>query len=60
MTLHRVRVAVIILGIALSLLALRLDDRRLTWVAIGVLAVALLLGFVTRPRRSAEPPADAS
>ena len=48
----RVRWAVIILGIALALVAIRLDDHRVAWVALAVLSVALALRFAV-PRRSA-------
>ena len=48
----RVRWAVIILGVALALVAIRLDDRRVAWVALAVLSVALALRFAM-PRRSA-------
>jgi hypothetical protein len=62
---RRIRLAVIVLGVGLALAAIRFDDRRLTWVAIVVLAVALALRLVTR--RSADhgdiggtPPQDPS
>jgi uncharacterized membrane protein YfcA len=51
----RLRWGVIIVGIALALVAIRLDDRRVAWVALVVLAIALALRFAS-PRRAA--PAD--
>jgi hypothetical protein len=43
----RFRWVVIVLGVALALVAIRLDDRRVAWVALGVLSLALLLRFAT-------------
>ncbi len=48
----RLRLVVIVAGVALALVAVRLDDRRATWAAIAVLGLALALRFaVPRERR---------
>lgn len=44
---------VIGLGVVLALVAVRLDDRRITWVAIGVLGLAFALRFAG-PRPGAD------
>lgn len=47
---RRLRWVVIVLGVALALVAIRLDDRRVAWVALGVLCLALVLRFaIPRP-----------
>lgn len=51
----RLRFNVALAGILLALVALWRDDKRITWVAIGVLAVAVVLRFVDR-RGSTAPP----
>lgn len=38
----------VVLGVVLAILAIAIDDSRLTWTAIGVLAVAVGLRFVKR------------
>ncbi len=38
-------------GLGLALLAISRDDRRITWVAIGVLVLALGLRFLEPPGR---------
>lgn len=48
----RIRWVAIILGIALALVAIRLDDHRVAWVALAVLSIALAMRFAM-PRRSA-------
>ena len=48
MTVGRARLFLAGVGLLLALLAIGLDDRRLTWVAIGVLAAALVLRVWTR------------
>jgi hypothetical protein len=44
----RFRWGVIIVGVTLALVAIRLDDRRVAWVALAVLSLALLLRFAVR------------
>ena len=46
----RVRLGLALLGVLLAAAAVAVDDRRLTWAAIAVLTVALLLRFVGRNR----------
>jgi hypothetical protein len=48
----RVRLAAAFAGVALAVLAIARDDRRIAWAAIAVLAVALALRIATRSRRS--------
>ena len=36
-------------GLAVALLAISRDDRRITWVAIGLLVIALALRFLQPP-----------
>ena len=50
----RFRWGVIVVGVILALVAIRLDDRRVAWVALAVLLLALLLRFATR-RPGASP-----
>jgi hypothetical protein len=52
--LARYRLAVAGIGILLALLAIGLDERRLTWAAIAVLAIALLMrGWTKDEKRDA-------
>ena len=44
----RKRLTVAFLGIALAIAAIARDDRRIAWIAMGVLAVALALRFAAR------------
>lgn len=44
----RARFALTGLGVALGVLGIARDDRRIIWVAIGCLAVALVLRIVAR------------
>lgn len=46
----RARFAVTGIGVALGVLGIARDDRRLIWVAIGFLAVALVLRVLARRR----------
>ena len=36
-------------GLGVALLAISRDDRRITWVAIGILVIALALRFLQPP-----------
>ena len=47
----RSRLVVAFLGMALAITAIARDDRRIAWVAMVVLAVALVLGLIIRRRR---------
>ena len=46
-----IRIGVAFVGIALSLVAIARNDRRVAWIAIAVLAIALALRFVARRQR---------
>lgn len=46
----RVRILMLILGIAAFAFALRTENEIARWVGIGFVAVALLLRFVGRPK----------
>ena len=48
----RARLAVAFLGILLAIVAIVRDDRRIAWVAMVVLAVALAMRLVARRRES--------
>ena len=57
----RLRWAAVVLGIGLALVAIRLDDRRVAWAALGVLSVALVLRFLMpRPGATDDSPDEAS
>jgi hypothetical protein len=49
----RLRVGLAVAGILAAAAAVALDDPRLTWAAIAVLATALLLRFIGRNRNDA-------
>ncbi|MES2305917.1 MAG: hypothetical protein V4558_10425 [Gemmatimonadota bacterium] len=44
----RLRTGVALAGILLALIALWRDDRRITWIAIGVLGLAVILRVASR------------
>ena len=46
----RLRLALALAGFAAAVLAVMTEDRRLGWVAIGLLLVALLFRFLQRKR----------
>ncbi|HEY4101520.1 MAG TPA: hypothetical protein VGM20_11670 [Gemmatimonadales bacterium] len=48
----RVRLAAAFAGVALAVLAIARDDRRIAWAAIAVLAIAVALRIVARARRA--------
>ena len=51
----RLRFNLAIAGILLAVVALWLDETRITWVAIGVLAIAVILRIIGRRWPSAPP-----
>jgi hypothetical protein len=57
---NRLRIGFAIVGFVLALLSVALDDHRLAWAAIAVLAASLLLRLVRRTRGNGNPPRDAS
>jgi uncharacterized membrane protein YfcA len=52
----RVRIVAALAGFLLALLGVALDDKRLAWAAIGVLALSLTLRLILRKR--ANHPSD--
>ncbi|MGH7579527.1 MAG: hypothetical protein ACREM9_05095 [Gemmatimonadales bacterium] len=48
MSLSRVRLVLSLTGMVLAVVAIMLDDRRVVWVAIALLAASLLLRLVQR------------
>jgi hypothetical protein len=48
--LNKVRLALSLSGMAVAVLAIMLNDRRIVWGAIGLLAASLLLRLVARTR----------
>jgi uncharacterized membrane protein len=55
---NRLRIGLAIAGFVLALLSVALDDHRLAWAAIALLATSLLLRLVRRKRRNGNPPGD--
>lgn len=55
---NRLRVGFAIAGFALALLSVALDDHRLAWAAIALLAASLLIRLVRRKRGNGNPPAN--
>jgi uncharacterized membrane protein YfcA len=55
---NRLRIGFAIAGFVLALLSVALDDHRLAWAAIAVLAIALLIRLVRRKRGNGNPPGD--
>ncbi|MEP6589621.1 MAG: hypothetical protein ABJC19_00425 [Gemmatimonadota bacterium] len=52
---NRLRFSVAVAGVALAVIALWRDDRRITWAAIVVLGVAVALRLI-RPRPAPKQP----
>jgi hypothetical protein len=52
---NRLRLVVALIGVLAAVAAVVVDDPRLTWAAIVILAVALLLRFVGRDRPGSSP-----
>lgn len=50
MTLRRAKLVLSAAGVALSLIALKLNQPVITWAAIAVLAIAVALRFAERKR----------
>jgi Flp pilus assembly protein TadB len=51
MNLNRIRLGLSLTGMVMAVLAIMLNDRRLVWGAIALLAASLLLRLVVRRRR---------
>lgn len=54
----RIRLGVALAGILLAVIAMARNDQRLTWAAIAVLGVALVLRLVARATGRREPPPE--
>jgi hypothetical protein len=50
MSINRIRLALSLTGMVLAVLAIMLNDRRVVWGAIALLAASLLLRVVARRR----------
>ena len=50
MNVNRIRLGLSLTGMVVAVLAIMLNDRRLVWGAVGVLAASLLLRVVARRR----------
>jgi hypothetical protein len=50
MNVNRIRLGLSLTGMVVAVLAIMLNDRRLVWGAIGLLAASLLLRVVVRRR----------
>ncbi|HEV7365149.1 MAG TPA: hypothetical protein VGN76_04840 [Gemmatimonadales bacterium] len=57
---NRLRIGFAIGGFVLALLSVALDDHRLGWAAIAVLAASLLIRLVRRKRGNANPPGNSA
>jgi hypothetical protein len=51
MSINRIRLALSLTGMVLAVVAIMLNDRRVVWGAIALLAASLLLRVVSRRRR---------
>ena len=51
MSLNQVRLGLSLSGMVVAIVAIMLDDRRIVWGAIALLAASLLLRLVARHRR---------
>lgn len=51
MNVNRVRLGLSLAGMVMAVLAIMLNDRRLVWGAIGLLAASLLLRLIAGRRR---------
>lgn len=54
----RIRLGVALAGILLAVVAMARNDQRLTWAAIAVLGVAVILRLVARATQRKEPPPE--
>jgi hypothetical protein len=50
MSINRIRLALSLAGMVVAVVAIMLNDRRVVWGAIALLAASLLLRVVARPR----------
>jgi uncharacterized membrane protein YfcA len=54
----QLRIASALAGFVAALLSVALDDNRLAWVAIALLALALILRLILRKRENRPPNGD--
>jgi uncharacterized membrane protein YfcA len=54
----QLRIAFALAGFVAALLSVALDDNRLAWVAIALLALALILRLILRKRENRPPNGD--
>ena len=52
MSINRIRLALSLAGMVMAVVAIMLNDRRVVWGAIALLAASLLLRVVARRRRA--------
>lgn len=55
---NRTRIGFALAGFVAALLGVALDDRRLAWAAIALLAIALVLRLILRKRENGHPEND--
>ena len=54
----QLRIASVVAGFAAALLSVALDDQRLAWMAIALLAVSLIVRLILRKRENRPPNSD--
>ena len=54
----QLRIASVVAGFVAALLSVALNDQRLAWVAIALLALSLILRLILRKRESRPPNSD--
>ena len=54
----QLRIASVVAGLVAALLSVALDDQRLAWMAIALLAVSLILRLILRKRENRPPNSD--
>jgi hypothetical protein len=54
MSINRIRLALSLAGMVLAVVAIMLNDRRMVWGAIALLAASLLLRLIARRRGPGE------
>ncbi len=58
MTYRRVKLGLSFAGLLLAIAAIAFNDTRLTWVAIGALAVSVAMRFLGRGKSEGEAPPE--
>ena len=54
----QLRIASVVAGLVAALLSVALDDQRLAWMAIALLAVSLIVRLILRKRENRPPNSD--